>query len=141
MTTVRGGCHCGNVAYEITVEAAGALAVRGCGCDFCTKHGAAWWSRPGARLSVRISEPDRLQAYAFGTETAEFRICGCCGVLAFVTCTIEGRDHAVVNARTFENVELLGARTEAGDLSGETRQERLDRRKRTWLSDVEIITG
>ena len=41
MTTLTGGCHCGNmrVAFETSLDPRN-LPLRGCQCSFCRRHGA-----------------------------------------------------------------------------------------------------
>ena len=44
---INGSCHCGNVSYVLEWPGeAPAIPVRGCGCTFCSRHGARWTSHP-----------------------------------------------------------------------------------------------
>ena len=80
MRTISGKCHCGNIAYRLEWPEAGkAIAVRACGCTFCTKHGGVYTSHPGAALSARVGDENLVNKYAFGTKTAEFYVCVRCG--------------------------------------------------------------
>lgn len=142
MRTIVGECHCGNISYRLEWPEAGkTIAVRACGCTFCTRHGGVYTSHPGATLSARIADENCLNRYAFGTETAEFYICGRCGAAPFVTSTIDGTQYAVVNVNTFENVDPSELDASASDFDGESVTDRLARRKRNWIGRVQIDAG
>lgn len=142
MRTIDGKCHCGNIAYRLEwPESDKPLAVRACGCTFCSKHGGVYTSHPDARLCARIADEDRLNRYAFGTETAEFYICTRCGAVPFVTSAIDGVVYAVVNVNTFENVAASELDATATDFDGESVEGRLERRKRNWIARVDVETA
>ncbi len=142
MRTISGKCHCGNIAYRLEWPEAGkAIAVRACGCTFCTKHGGVYTSHPGAALSARVADEDLVNKYAFGTKTAEFYVCVRCGAVPFVTSTIDGVRYAVVNVNTFENVDRSELDAKATDFEGESVAGRLERRKRNWIARVHIEAG
>ena len=141
MRTIEGKCHCGNIRFRLEWPVSGeTIAVRACGCTFCTKHGGVYTSHPDAGLHARISDPTRLKKYAFGTSTAEFHVCSECGVVPFVTSTIDGSTYAVVNVNTFEGVAAEELVESKADFDGEDVGQRLERRKRNWISKVEIST-
>ncbi len=139
MRKIQGKCHCGNVGYELLWPECGkTLAVRACGCTFCTKHGGVYTSHPDARLDTRIADMNHVSRYVFGTRTAEFYVCTRCGVVPFITSTIEGVVYAVVNVNTFENVDPSEFDASATDFDGESVDGRLERRKRNWISTVSL---
>ena len=81
MMRIAGACHCGTLRFALHwPDDAATIPARACGCTFCTKHGAVWTSHPGARLQVSVSDAAHWQRYAFGTKTADFHVCGRCGV-------------------------------------------------------------
>lgn len=142
MRTIHGKCHCGNIAYELLWPLPeGTFAVRACGCDFCRKHGGVYTSHPDARLVARIADESLLNRYAFGTGTAEFFVCRSCGAVPLVTSTIDGNAFAVVNVNTFENVDASELDCSSSDFDGEGVDERLARRKRNWIAQVEVRIG
>ena len=142
MRTIDGKCHCGNIAFRLEwPESVRPLAVRACGCTFCTKHGGVYTSHPDARLRARVLDEDLLNRYAFGTGTAEFYICARCGAVPFVTSTIDGTVYAVVNVNTFENVPAADLDASATDFDGESVEDRLQRRQRNWIPRVQVDTG
>jgi hypothetical protein len=136
---IQGKCHCGNIEYDLLWPASGKMfAVRACGCIFCAKHGGVYTSHPDARLEARIADISFVNKYAFGTRTAEFHICTRCGVVPFVTSTIEGNVFAVVNVNTFEKVDPSELDASPTDFESESVEGRLGRRKRNWISQVSL---
>jgi hypothetical protein len=142
MRTIGGKCHCGNITYQLEWPVADkVIAVRACGCTFCTRHGGVYTSHPDATLSARVADEGHVNRYAFGTETAEFYICTHCGAVPFVISTIDGTQYAVVNVNTFENVDPSELDASASDFDGESVADRLARRKRNWIGRVRIGCG
>jgi hypothetical protein len=139
---IRGKCHCGNISFTLDWQPDPAeIRARACGCSFCTKHGGVWTSHPGGRLRISIGDPRLLGRYQFGTRTAEFLVCARCGVVPVVTSRIDGRTYAVVSVNAFENVDAAIIRRSPADFEGEGQGDRLARRARNWIGDVEIVTS
>jgi hypothetical protein len=135
---IQGRCHCGNIAFSLAwdpdpVE----IPARACTCSFCVKHGGVWTSNPAGSLKVTVKEPRLVSKYQFGTRTAEFHVCGSCGVVPVVTSRIEGKLYAVVNVNTFENVDRTSLRLAPASFDGEGQDPRLARRSRNWIARVE----
>jgi hypothetical protein len=84
-----------------------------------------------------IRDPAALSKYEFGTKTALFHVCTRCGVVPLVTSRIDGRLYAVVNVNAFEGVERSLVRSSAADFDGEQQGDRLARRQRNWIANVE----
>ncbi len=139
---IRGRCHCANISFTLTWEPAPAeIPARACGCSFCTKHGGVWTSYPGGRLRILIQDPARVHAYAFGTRTAEFHVCRTCGIVPVITSRIDGRLYAVVSVNAFEDIDPARIRRTPSSFEGESEEDRLARRKRNWIGDVELIAA
>jgi hypothetical protein len=135
---IRGKCHCGNLSFSLTWEPdPTTIRARQCGCAFCTKHGGVWTSHPGGFLKIMIRERASLSKYEFGSRTAEFQVCTRCGVVPVVTSRIDGRVYAVVNVNAFEGVDRALIRPSAADFDGEQQGDRLARRQRNWIANVE----
>ena len=131
---IQGGCHCGNIAFELTWDPDPAeIPARACGCSFCLKHGGVWTSNPGGALRISVGEPSAVSRYSFETHTAVFHICARCGVVPVVTSEIEDQLYAVVNVNTFENVAPSLLRRAPTSFDGEEEGMRLARRKRYWI--------
>ena len=134
---IAGSCHCGNITYSFDwAPDPAAIPARACTCTFCSKHGGVWTAYPDGTLRIRVKDPAQVSRYAFGTETADFHVCKQCGVVPLVTSTIDGRDYAVVNVNTFENVDPALLQRSSSNLDGERTDDRLARRKRNWIANV-----
>ena len=137
MRRIKGKCHCGNISYEfLWPEAGSRIPVRACSCTFCMKHGGVYTSHPDGQLAVQISDPALVNKYSFGTRTAEFHVCSLCGAVPFVTSTIDGSKYAVVNVNTFEGINRSDFDSSVTDFDGESVGDRLQRRKKKWISKV-----
>jgi hypothetical protein len=138
---IEGKCHCGNITYLLAWPGAAAtIPVRACSCTFCTKHGGVYTSHRDAELAAVVHDQALVSRYRFGTETAEFYLCSRCGVVPFVTSEIAGNLYAVVNVNSFEGIDPARFSRAVTDFDGETKQSRLDRRKRNWIPSVTVTS-
>jgi hypothetical protein len=138
---IKGGCHCGNIGFTLDWQPEPTeIPARACGCSFCVKHGGVWTSCPTGRLRVTIQRPEGATRYAFGTRTAEFHICTYCGIVPVVTSRIADRLYAVVSVNAFDNVAASRLRRTPASFDGESEGDRLARRQRNWIGDVEFQT-
>ena len=136
---ILGKCHCGNIAFSLAWDPAPAeIQARACTCSFCVKHGGVWTSNPKGRLKVTVKDKSRVSTYAFGTKTAEFHVCANCGVVPVVTSRIDGTLYAVVSVNAFENVDPKLLKRGQASFDGEGTDDRLARRKRNWIPQVEF---
>jgi hypothetical protein len=137
---IRGSCHCGNISFRLAWDPDPAeIPARSCDCTFCLKHGGTWTSNPSSALEVTVREPTLVSHYAFGTRTATFHICTRCGAVPVVTSDIEGRVHAVVSVKAFDNVASSLVRPAAASFGEEEVASRLARRQRNWIRDVRFV--
>lgn len=136
---ISGKCHCGNIsfAFDWTPDPT-EIPARACGCSFCVKHGGLWTSNPRGALKVAIADASRVSRYAFGTRTAQFHVCAGCGVVPVVTSRIDGRLYAVVSVNAFEGIDASLIKRSPASFDGEGTDDRLARRKRNWIADVEM---
>lgn len=136
---ISGKCHCGNIAFKLDWQPEPkTIPARACSCSFCIKHGGVWTSCPTGSLTVQIQDSTRVSTYSFGTMTAEFHVCAGCGVVPLVTSTIDGRVHAVVSVNAFENVDASMLQRDSVSFDGEGQGDRLARRKRNWIGQVDF---
>jgi hypothetical protein len=138
MRRIHASCHCGNIRVRIDWPGSDAIGSRRCGCGLCTRHGAAWTSHPQGRFELHVADESRVTLYRFGTQTADFHVCGSCGAIPVVTCTIEGRRYAVFNVNTFENVDWSQLVERSTSFEGETTEDRLARRRRNWTPEAAL---
>jgi len=138
---VKGSCHCGNIAFTLDWQPEPSeIPARACGCSFCVKHGGVWTSCSTGRLRVTVRRPEGTTRYAFGTRTAEFHVCMDCGIVPVVTSRIAGRLYAVVSVNAFDNVAASQLKRTPASFDGESEGDRLARRQRNWIGDVEFST-
>ena len=136
---LTGKCHCGNIALELDWDGdPPEIPARVCDCAFCVQHGGVWTSNASSTLSIRIADPALVSKYAFATRTALFHVCARCGSAPFVTTEIAGRIYAVVNVNTLENVDPAWLRRAPSHFDGESVEERLARRERTWIKNFRV---
>ncbi len=139
---IHGKCHCGNMVFVLEwPEALKEIVARECNCTFCVKHGGCWTANPVAKLVVTFRKAADISRYMFGTATATFYVCTCCGVVPFVTSEIDNRLYAVVNVNTFEEFDSSRLHRQSADFEGEDQVSRLARRQRNWIADVRILDG
>lgn len=140
---IQAKCHCTNITLELELPVARGklIPVRACGCSFCQKHGGVYTSHPHASVTVRIKRSADVTRYRFGTKTADFFVCKSCGVVPLVVSRISGRDYAVVNINSFEDVAASAFDSAPSDFDGEGTQSRLERRAKTWIPNVQVHTS
>jgi hypothetical protein len=139
---ISGRCHCGNIKFSLHWDPEPAqIPARACTCSFCTKHGGVWTSCPTGSLKVTVADPSLASKYGFGTKTADFHVCARCGVVPVVTSRIDGRVYAVVSVNAFEGVDAALLSRASASFDGEGRDDRLSRRQRNWIPDVEFVSS
>lgn len=128
-----GGCHCGalDIRYESEV-APEETEVRASLCSFCRKHGSRAVSDPEGRLTVTIHDAAVVRRYRFGLGTADYILCGRCGV--YVAAVLSEGDAlygiAIVNA--LEDAERFTRSPTPADYSAEDDSARRRRRRARW---------
>lgn len=139
---INGGCHCRAIRFKLNWPADEAeglvITARKCGCSFCTRIDGTWTSHPNAELEVTQASAHEPIRYRFGTKTADFLICGHCGMTPLVVCALDDVTYAVVNTNTFDEVDDAGYSLAhaTADFEGEDTEARLARRKIRWISKV-----
>jgi hypothetical protein len=79
MSTHKGGCHCGRVAYEFDGEIG---AVLDCNCSFCQKRGGLLHFLPGTAFRLLTPRGD-LSTYTFNKHALAHHFCAVCGISPF----------------------------------------------------------
>jgi len=136
--TVTGGCYCGNLLVKIRLTRDPAsYNPRACDCGFCRKHAAAYISDGLGSMAVEIGAAADRGSYRQGSEAADCLFCRLCGVLAGVTCEIDGRLYGAVNVRSLDSAAAFGA-----DLPVSPKQlsatDKLQRWRDLWFPDVGV---
>lgn len=132
MLAFDGGCHCGALRIRLeTTSRADALPRRACQCSFCRGHGALTTSDPEGEIRID-AEKSALVRYRFGLKTADSLICSRCGVYIGAIQSEADEAWAIVNVNALYERETFTAPIEPMTYDGETRDARIERRKRKW---------
>ena len=79
MKTYQGGCHCGQVRFEVLTDMR--VATR-CNCSICTKKGVLHHRVPSSNFKL-LAGHTALTLYQFDTRVAKHWFCEHCGIHAF----------------------------------------------------------
>lgn len=132
--TLRGRCHCGSILVALeTTRAAAELPLRACQCSFCRRHGARTTADPEGLLRITARDAHDLRRYRFGLGVTDFLVCGRCGVYVAATMESEGKRLGTVNVNVMDDPTPFAREASASRYDGEHVDERLARRKRTWM--------
>ena len=99
-----GGCHCGRVRYEATVDLS--KPVISCNCSMCGRTGTLLTFIPATQFTLKSGE-DSLTDYQFNHQVIHHLFCKVCGIKSFARGT--GRDGSAtvaINARCLDDVDL-----------------------------------
>lgn len=137
VTEHRGGCHCGNLRLNLRLSQAPAqVALRACGCSFCRAHGTRTTSDPEGLVEIWADDWSLVEAYRFGSRTADFLVCRRCGVYLGAVCDTPAGRRAVVNTNALaDRAQFTGAAAPV-DHDSEPVDARLARRARNWTPAV-----
>ena len=103
MITHSGGCHCGQVRFEVVAPAR--LEVSECNCSICSKAGFLHLIVPADRFKL-LAGADALKTYTFNTQTARHLFCSTCGIKSFYV-PRSHPDGFSVNARCIDSDTVL----------------------------------
>lgn len=128
-----GGCHCGALAisYESDV-APETTEVRACLCSFCRRHASRAVSDPAGSLTVTVKEPEVVQRYRFGLATADYYLCGRCGVYAAAVLEDAGKLYGIAIVNALDNAAAFSQAPRPADYSAEDDAARRRRRCARW---------
>ena len=127
-----GSCHCGVIGFTLHMsQPPEQWQVRACQCGFCRAHGARTVSDPDGAVTFRVTEASKLVRYRFATRSADFLVCGACGVYVAAVLGSEKGQFATVNVNAIDG---LGDAPEAVPVSyeGESAEQKASRRARRW---------
>lgn len=107
MKVHTGGCHCGDVRFEVDADLDPRSPSRDklldCNCSICTKKGIVHLMVPQHRFRL-LTSPENITTYTFNTHTAKHTFCKRCGMHPFYT-PRSHPDHVDVNARCLDGVD------------------------------------
>jgi hypothetical protein len=111
--TYEGGCHCGAVTYEVSIEPpAKAFA---CNCSICSRAG--WLLAFAPETAFRLTAgADSLVDYQFGKKKLHHPFCKTCGVRSFSRGADEsGKRSIAVNLRCLKDLDATKLPVETFD--------------------------
>jgi hypothetical protein len=107
--TYSGGCHCGNVRFDVTADLGQVIE---CNCSICSKHGLLWAFVKPEKFALRSSHDDELTEYRFHRKAIRHLFCPVCGVESFARGTMpDGSEMVAINVRCLQDVDLKALKT------------------------------
>jgi hypothetical protein len=101
--TYTGGCHCGEVRFEVTADLGSVVS---CNCSICQKRGALWAFVAPEQFALRAGGDD-VKDYQFGKKTTHHFFCPQCGVGAFSRGKApSGKEMVAVNVRCLDDLDI-----------------------------------
>jgi hypothetical protein len=138
---LRGSCHCGALRVEFrTAVRPEAIPVRACQCSFCRRHRTRTVADPSGRVMFTEDGTGAAVRYRFALETADYLICGRCGVYMGAVVSADGACFAIVNAPVLDEHGRFG-RAEPVVYDHEDAAARLARRRANWTPLVGPLPG
>jgi hypothetical protein len=102
--TYEGGCHCGQVRYQVTMDL-GAKVIS-CNCSMCGKKGTLLSFVPADSFELKSGE-DNLTSYKFNKKVIDHLFCSTCGVTSFARgMGRDGKPMVAINTRCLDGVQL-----------------------------------
>ncbi|MQA66198.1 MAG: GFA family protein [Alphaproteobacteria bacterium] len=103
LQSYSGGCHCGKVHFDVTLDAARVIS---CNCSFCRKLGSLLAFTTPDRFTLAAGA-DALTEYRFNTRKIRHLFCNTCGVESFARGTgPDGKEMVAVNVRCLDDFDL-----------------------------------
>jgi hypothetical protein len=132
-----GGCHCGNLTTRLRLtKAPQDSPLRACSCSFCRAHGTRTVADPEGLFEAWADDWSRVEAYRFGSRTADYMVCRRCGVYIAAICETASGLRAVVNVNSLADRALFIQIPATPDYEGEAADARLARRAVNWMPAV-----
>lgn len=111
--TYTGGCHCGRVRYEVTLDLAEPAIT--CNCSMCGRSGTMLRFVPASSFKL-LSGADALTEYRFNSQVINHHFCSTCGIKSFATGKgRDGADTRAINVRCLDGVDLTQVQTQQFD--------------------------
>ncbi len=105
-----GGCQCGKVRYDVTMELGEVIA---CNCSRCGRLGSLLAFAPAGSFTL-VAGQDSTTEYRFNQNVIEHLFCATCGIESFARGkSPDGSDMVAVNVRCLDGVDVnaLNVRT------------------------------
>jgi hypothetical protein len=103
MHTYTGGCHCGNVRYEVQAELTQVIS---CNCSMCSKRASLLSFVPATQFTL-LSGEESLTDYQFNKKIIHHLFCSICGIGSFGRgIGPNGVEMVALNVRCLDDVDL-----------------------------------
>ncbi len=100
----EGGCHCGKVRYDVTVDLE--KPVNACNCSMCGRKGTLLTFVPASAFHLKSGDGN-LTDYLFNKENIHHLFCSTCGVTSFARAKTKTGDETVaINARCLDDFDI-----------------------------------
>jgi hypothetical protein len=101
--TFSGGCHCGQVRYDVTASLSSVVE---CNCSICAKRGALWTFVKPEHFALRAGS-DELVDYQFNKKIIHHLFCAQCGVGSYSRGVGPGGQEMIaINVRCLDGVDV-----------------------------------
>jgi hypothetical protein len=108
----EGGCQCGAVRYEVTVDLDKSMT---CNCSRCGKLGSILAFTPTQNFKL-LSGEAALTDYQFNKKTIHHLFCSTCGIESFARGSMpDGTAMVAINARCLDGVDPAALSPKAVD--------------------------
>ena len=136
-----GSCHCGAIGLRYhTRQLPGSWSVRACQCGFCRLHRVRTTSDPQSCIEFVAASASSLNRYRFARRTADYLVCGRCGVYIGAVIETARGQFGIINVNTLDPVPLDVAAAVPMEYGAESVEQRIARRERRW-SPVRPLAG
>ena len=134
--SMRGHCRCNNIeVLWRTVDFS--VVPRACQCSYCRAKGAAYVSKSGTSVNVRIHHQGLHRIIQHGSNNAEFHECGRCGDVVLVSVEIDGEIYGALNAHCMTN-RFEFSPGQIVDYAGQSVEQKRLRWRQNWCYPVRI---
>jgi hypothetical protein len=101
--TYPGGCHCGNVRYEVSTDLKQVIS---CNCSICSKKAHLLTFVPPEQFKLLAGE-GKTTDYQFNTKNIHHLFCSTCGIGSYGHGTgPDGKPMFAINVRCLEGVDV-----------------------------------
>jgi hypothetical protein len=99
-----GGCQCGNVRFEVTLDLGTVIA---CNCSRCSKLGSLLAFAPAGSFTLQ-SGADAMSEFQFNKHVIHHFFCKTCGIQSFARGKRpgDGAEMVAINARCLDGVDI-----------------------------------
>ena len=110
--------------------------MRACSCSFCRAHNTRTVADPTGLFEAWADDWSLVEAYRFGSRTADYLVCRRCGVYVAAVCETAAGLRAVVNVNSLDDRAFFILVPSSPDYEGEATDARLARRAVNWMPAV-----